>query len=69
MMDGLGNRTGRQTLSDDTVSFSVELVTNRHTAIAGSPVTRDDVGKLRDKCRFVRSGELRGEGGEAEYGV
>ncbi|MBE0535681.1 MAG: hypothetical protein IH624_08420 [Phycisphaerae bacterium] len=56
-------------MSDDAVSFSVESLTNRHTAIAGSPATHDDVGKLRDKCRFVRSGELRGEGGEAEYGV
>jgi len=33
-------------LSDDTVSFAVEWLTNRYTAIAGSPVTHDAAGNL-----------------------
>jgi len=46
VMDGLGNRTGSQTLSDDTVSFTVELLTNRYTSIGGHSVSHDAAGNL-----------------------
>ncbi len=45
-MDGLGNRTGSQTLSDNTVSFTVESLTNRYTAIGGNSISHDDAGNL-----------------------
>ena len=35
VMDGLGNRTGDQTLSDDAVNFTVQSLTNRYTSIGG----------------------------------
>ncbi len=46
VMDGLGNRTGSQTLSDDTVSFTVESLTNRYTSIGGHSISHDDAGNL-----------------------
>jgi len=38
VMDGLGNRTGNQTLRDDTVNFTVQSSTNRYTSIGGHSI-------------------------------
>jgi len=45
-MDSLGNKTGSQTLSDDTVNFTVDSSTNRYTAIGGHSISHDDAGNL-----------------------
>jgi YD repeat-containing protein len=46
VMDSLGNRTGDQTLSDETVNFTVQASTNRYTSIGGNSITHDDAGNL-----------------------
>jgi RHS repeat-associated protein len=46
VMDSLGNRTGDQTLSDGTVNFTVNSLTNRYTSIGGNSISHDAAGNL-----------------------